>query len=195
MSNVVENKKREFHISECLTLTFNAGLSTRNLNFPIYIDKSDVGLTDYKFGKRKRKMRDDIERILWKYTENQYFTNFNEQKYFNAIVLLSKTITDKYCDILHGQKFRIGVAQKLLNLFLKYLWTLNILGREPFHCPFDAIIKKKLIAFDSDNATLKDWTELDSLEDYKKYVIAVKEAADNKGLSVAKWELITYKRR
>jgi hypothetical protein len=49
--------------------------------------------------------------------------------------------------------YKYGVAQKLLNLFLKYLWCLGTIA-EPPHCPVDRIIIGKTCYKD------KNWTEI-----------------------------------
>ncbi|KKL20494.1 hypothetical protein LCGC14_2454880, partial [marine sediment metagenome] len=99
---------------------------------------------------------------------------------------LSETMTDEFRGILHNERFRIGVSQKLINLFLKYLWVLNLIN-EPPYCPFDSIVKRNLT-----NNNLVDWTKLDNTEDYMKFVDAAKEVAAP--LSIAVWELETWNR-
>lgn len=63
----------------------------------------------------------------------------------------------------HG-RFRIGLAQKALNLYLKYLWCADLAARPP-HCPVDAII---LAAAGIKDAT--PWTKLDSIDEYARLI-------------------------
>ena len=46
-------------------------------------------------------------------------------------------------DVLNGGKLFFGVAQKALNIYLKYLWCSNFDVRPP-HCPFDYDIISRL---------------------------------------------------
>ena len=41
------------------------------------------------------------------------------------IVALSEGLSEDHADILAGKRFRVGTAQKALNLYLKYLWCLQ----------------------------------------------------------------------
>ncbi len=62
-------------------------------------------------------------------------------------------MTTEFKDILFGNGFRVGIAQKALNLYLKYLWCLGKIT-EPPHCPFDSIIISEI------KCNIK-WTEMD----------------------------------
>ena len=42
-------------------------------------------------------------------------------------------------DVLGENRYKYGVAQKLLNLALKYYWCLGEI-KEPPHCPVDKIV-------------------------------------------------------
>jgi hypothetical protein len=86
--------------------------------------------------------------------------------------------------LLAGGKFRIGTAQKALNLYLKYLWCLGKI-RMPPHCPFDAQIIKKI-----PKSPCQSWTKLKDEEEYLKLVAAANDTANP--LSLAVWELREY---
>jgi hypothetical protein len=86
-----------------------------------------------------------------------------------------------------GQRFRIGSAQKALNLYLKYLWCLGLIARPP-HCPFDYRILAKL-----PTCNVK-WTQLDSIVKYKEIVGEAEQLAKGKRLSLADWELEEWQR-
>lgn len=82
-------------------------------------------------------------------------------------------------------RFRIGVAQKALNLYLKYLWCLDRIPVPP-HCPFDSTVLRELeLEF--------SWTRSSKIEDYKSWVEHAKVAAGTKTL--AEWELQLWNRR
>lgn len=101
------------------------------------------------------------------------------------IVALANTVTQACSPILHQGRFRTGIAQKALNLYLKYLWCLDLIP-EPPHCPFDSEIIKRLPA----PANQLIWTNFDRVEDYLTLVSAARRVAGTQ--SLAEWELSTW---
>lgn len=85
------------------------------------------------------------------------------------------------------EHYNIGIAQKLLNLQLKYLWTSGLIVR-PTHCPVDRIVLSKTSLRGSCN-----WTEMETLETYDTVIAAIKEVAGDQ--HIADWELINFNRR
>jgi hypothetical protein len=102
------------------------------------------------------------------------------------IVSLAASLSMSHGATLLNGRFRIGSAQKALNLFLKYLWCVGEMP-EPPHCPFDSQIIKKL-----PRAARCKWTEVDSIETYRELVTAARTVAA--GRSLAQWELAEYNR-
>jgi hypothetical protein len=107
-----------------------------------------------------------------------------------------RTIQDFASDVgricgqhLHENKFRIGTAQKLLNLYLKLYWCIGEIA-EPPHCPIDRVI---IGALDPKYHDI-NWTTLDDLALYQQLIDAVKSLASggDDQLSVAAWELKNY---
>ena len=113
-----------------------------------------------------------------------YENGVDEETHIQNIVQLSDGLTRDHKEILNGGRFRIGTAQKALNLYLKYLWCLGKIPMPP-HCPFDFQIIGKLSDYKGPS-----WTALDLADDYRNLVAAVKVAA--KGVPLATWELKTY---
>jgi hypothetical protein len=110
-----------------------------------------------------------------------YRTTVSEEGHILNIIKLSDELTSQFPNCLIKERFRIGIAQKVLNLYLKYLWCLGLIPTPP-HCPFDSIVIKHLYGCGD-----LSWTSIDSIEDYKKLVNAAKETANGK--SIAEWEL------
>jgi hypothetical protein len=107
-----------------------------------------------------------------------------QKKLHNAnIKQLAKELSEQHGDLLRGRRFRIGPAQKALNLFLKYLWCAGILRVSPPHCPFDRNIIQNI-------GEDINWTELDTMREYRQLVTAARRAA--KGVGLALWELNKY---
>lgn len=166
--------KEEFILNEISTLTLNGGLSTRNRNYPIYsicTEKDRYNINKY--------LRRQLKEIYQTYKNN----SIREDELMKLIESFASDASSNFGNVLFKNKLRIGVSQKIINLFFKYLWCLGLI-EEPPHCPFDSVIKKHL----NDNS-LVDWTALDNIDDYKKYVAITRMKANDRGISIAQWEL------
>lgn len=179
-----KNKTEEFIINEYLLFSINAGLQIRNKYYPIY-NKNEY---DSKIAKI---LRNDIKFFLLNYLEQ--FKKSNEQLHFSKIKELSKYISKKHSNILHHKRFRIGISQKIINLFLKYMWASGKI-KKAYHFPVDNIIKSKIKKKFKEEDFI-DWTEIDNIEEYKKYIKYAKKLASDDKLSLAVWELENWKRR
>lgn len=120
-------------------------------------------------------LRAEIRKIA-----SDYSAPVTEEAHCKKIQNLSDTLTNQFSRILDGDRFKIGTAQKALNLYLKFLWCLGIHNCAPPHCPLDGIILKKVSIYQA-------WTKLDCMETYKKWINTIKEKATTK--SIPEWEL------
>ena len=131
-----------------------------------------------------------IENMLTQYkvgtvTDEQHITNIKE---------LSNS-TKKYSEIFNSGQINFGIAQKMLNLYLKYQWCLGNI-KEPPHFPVDRIIQQKL----NEQAKLKGLPKLELLpwtqfEDEIHYSKVINNARSLKIVSPAQLELKLFKRR
>jgi hypothetical protein len=128
----------------------------------------------------KLKMRVALREKLHKIGE-RYKTTVEESKHLINIQELSDTLSSDFESCLEKGRFRIGIAQKALNLYLKYLWCVGIIPPPP-HCPFDSIVIRHLPECEG-----MKWTSIDDIKDYKRLVAAAKHAA--KGTPLPQWEL------
>ena len=92
--------------------------------------------------------------------------------------------------LYNNGKLTFGTMQKLLNLYLKYLWCTDRLKQIPPHCPVDSIILQK-----STNYKDHKWTQLDCKEKYMLYINDLRELASARGMLLAEWELDVFNRR
>ncbi len=102
------------------------------------------------------------------------------------IAALADHMSRQHGGALRDARFRIGPSQKALNLLLKYHWCVGWIP-EPPHCPLDAIV----IGLLPSQVRCK-WTDLDSIDAYRKLVSAAREVAGK--TSLAQWELAAYDR-
>jgi hypothetical protein len=145
-----------------------------------------AGVYDNKKG-IPEKDRKKFQQSLKQWLEEKaalYTGQVTEKAHFQNICQLSRDLTKEHSRLLAGGKFRIGTAQKALNLYLKYLWCLGKI-RMPPHCPFDAQIIKKI-----PKSPCQSWTKLKDEEEYLKLVAAANDTANP--LSLAVWELREY---
>jgi hypothetical protein len=120
----------------------------------------------------------------------KYAEQVENKQHERNVLHLAQRISRRYAAILKGRRFRLGTAQKALNLYLKYLWCLGRIPTPP-HCPFDNGIIQKLKL-----PKAPKWTALDSVRDYRVLVDAARaktlESKKEPFLPIAMWELCEY---
>lgn len=158
-------------------LSLKAALSTRDDKYPIYAQSYK---TDQRTPAKKafRSILDDIE--------NKYFIGeVTEENHIKYIVKIADDLSRTIGKYLHKGRFRIGVAQKLVNVHLKYLWAAGLIP-EPPHCPIDGIIR--------DKAKINyDWIKSDSILEYQEAINGIRKQIGN--TSISNWELAEFRRR
>jgi hypothetical protein len=165
------NLKLEFLHDQFLAMSISASLQHAG----IYKDKiSDDERNEFRNALRK-KLRE---------ISTEYDHPVGEARHEDNIELLANRMSDQFGGIFKDGKYRIGLAQKALNLYLKYLWCEEEIPTPP-HCPFDRMIIEELLKKKPIN-----WTDMDDIEDYRELVSVAEKKA--KGLSLAEWELKTY---
>ena len=167
----MDNQRNHFLENEFITMSILGALGRSNT----YIEKAD--------DKLKEKLRKDLRRQLFE-LGHRYGTVLTEEEHIENIATLSDDLSQRYKACLVKGRFRIGIAQKALNLYLKYLWCAGTIAR-PLHCPFDSIVIRKLLAYKGPR-----WTQIDDIEQYKTLVILAKQVANGKPLS--EWELALW---
>ena len=116
--------------------------------------------------------------------ENEYKSRVDSEKHIANIERLRGDINQN-SDVVKEGGISFGVAQKLLNLYLKYYWCLARV-KEPPHCPVDAMI---LEAVGMNRPPWQPWSQMSSAQ-YREVIEAIEK---NKGsLSIAYWELETW---
>jgi hypothetical protein len=131
----------------------------------------------------RRALRSALRRALENLIE-QYRNGLSEAEHIANIDQLAQMLSAEHADALNSGRFRIGSAQKALNLYLKLLWCLDRIPTPP-HCPFDAIVLSRVPGCEHVR-----WTQLDSLPEYQRIVACARTAAHDG--SLAEWELHLY---
>lgn len=131
----------------------------------------------------RRHLHEEMQRVLSDIA-GRYCTAVSERDHLDNLSEFATRVTEACRPLLANGRLRLGVAQKALNLYLKYLWCFGQIA-EPPHCPFDARIIAKL-----PREAQLPWTHLDDIRQYQALVAAARHAAG--GESLAAWELRAY---
>ena len=160
--------QRAFVLSECFTLTLGGTVQRGNVYVP--------GLSESARKPVQITLREELEALRERYT-----LQVTEPAHTENIVRLSATMSEKHKAVLFNGRFRIGNAQKALNLHLKYMWCLGLVEMPP-HCPIDAVVLRHVPEFEH----IK-WTQLDDIDRYSAIISAAKRRAGGRALAI--WEL------
>ena len=134
----------------------------------------------------RNEFRGALRRTLDEYAES-YATPVGSDVHVRRIGVLADRLSRGHPEALADGRFRIGPAQKALNLYLKYLWSAGWIPRPP-HCPFDAVVISAL-----PYRSRISWTALDSLDGYRTLVSVATAVAGT--VPLAEWELLEYEKR
>lgn len=181
--------KAEFLNDEIWILTFGGGFQRAN------VYKGKKVSTEERKAFRKA-LRNHIENLV----NNQYQGKIDAEKHIEniqSIVNLSQHTSFGETSIA----INFGVAQKLLNLYLKYSWCSGRIKIVPVHFPVDRLIQGKLNKEAKEaglpGIKLKAWTQFEDKEDYEKVIEFAKTVRAQKypKLSLAEMELEIFTRR
>ncbi len=169
-------KKSVFLNDEIWVLTFGGGLQRSG----VYADN----ISDAKKAEFRKSVKGKINKLVISVYAKSVVTS---DEHIENLIGIKDWINLKHSDVLRNGKIKLGIVQKLLNLYLKYQWCLGELETPP-HCPFDRIIISKMKL-----PNPPAWTQLDSVGTYKMLVEKASQLAGNK--SIAEWELDVFSRR
>ncbi|KFF06317.1 hypothetical protein [Flavobacterium reichenbachii] len=142
------------------------------------------GVTETERKQFRTKLRGYIENSLI----TKYLDEVTEENHIQNIIALSEYTTE-FSSILKQGRINIGISQKLLNLYLKYLWCLDKISAPP-HFPVDSIIQKHLKIV---NPT--PWTKMTNVEEYLRVIQVAKDLLPSKPYSsIAELELYLFER-
>jgi hypothetical protein len=110
-----------------------------------------------------------------------------KEDHLKNIHLLVAYVNKSCSPFLKDDTLRLGIAQKALNLYLKYLWCVGIIKATPPHCPFDRTVLQDFLKL-PDN-----WTEVNDDPVYEQWVTKAEKARDDAQCeSLAEWELFVW---
>ena len=123
--------------------------------------------------------------------------------HLNDVSDLIESVSDignQYPDLFKQNcRFTIGLAQKWVNMTLKYLWIIGAIDGERLHAPIDRYILKASISndneyclgieYDYQNNNLNNWPSWDDINEYNNLQDRIRTEVENRyfGLPI-KWE-------
>ena len=113
-----------------------------------------------------------------------YRSPVSDEQHLENIVCLCDAALNHIDPSVLAEPYNIGVAQKLLNLQLKYLWCASYITMPP-HCPIDRIV----LGYTCLKNKVK-WTTISSIAEYKSIIDVVRDTAGDQPIAV--WELNSY---
>jgi hypothetical protein len=127
--------------------------------------------------------------------------NISDEQHIDNIKSIS-AYSSNFSEIFVKGKINFGIAQKMLNLYLKYMWSLGNIP-EPPHFPVDRIIQIKLIEqakqLEINPIKIEAWTQFNDEKHYLKVISSARELiGKNENLakhSLAELELLLFDRR
>lgn len=163
--------RKIFLFDEFRILTMIAGLATRNKEYPVYD----------RMVKDRSPLKKYIHKTILEIAQKVEYQKgiMSSDKHAQFIEDTARDISEKFPNHLHNGRLRVGVTQKLINLYLKYLWCAGLV-KQPPHCPIDGIIRDKA-------GLTYNWTSSDCIDDYKKAIEELQTKTNGKTLS--EWEL------
>ncbi len=136
----------------------------------------------------KKLFRASLYKYIYENLIEFYEDGVSEREHLLNIISISNYSTN-FKNILNNGKINFGVSQKLLNLYLKYLWCLEQIPTPP-HFPIDRIIQIKLGL-----KKIESWTAFDNAAPYILIINKAKEILQNSDYeSLAQLELELFKR-
>lgn len=174
-----EKLKKEFLLDQFEDSSIHAAFARGNVYW------KDKDISDEDKDRLKKTIKESLRKLEEEYKKE---TSVGDVVHIKNIGRLQDNITNAHGNILANNKFRLGTAQKLLNLYLKYLWCVGWIKKPPPHCPFDSGIYEKLKSNDEKSMKgIPSWTNLTEIDDYKK-LVANAEKAKLENESIAEWE-------
>jgi hypothetical protein len=176
-NQILTGLKSDFLNNEIWTLTCGAAFQRAG----VYSSKD---VNKKKKEAFKQDMRSFVESLIPEYEE----TRMSEDRHLENIQSLSDAST-KHNGILAGGRMNFGISQKMLNLYLKYMWCLGEIETPP-HFPVDRLIQgimkcKPIVA----------WTQMTKPEDYMRVIEKARSLATPEFSSIAEFELKEFERR
>jgi hypothetical protein len=187
----VEKLKRKFIEDTLLPHALSDSLSQSRWESvrPVFKTAPIEEAAKKKYEEKRQAFRSALTAELRNLAKTYEGSDVDDEPHIKTIRDMGDRLGKDYGNVLNGGKLFFGVAQKALNIYLKYLWCSNFDVRPP-HCPFDYDIISRL---KPKVGIGRKWTHSDSEDDYREWVRLAKEASEREGYkSSSEWEVATW---
>ena len=141
------------------------------------------------FSNMKQKFIETIEQSIVDSLVCNGKLNCSELNPYSIIKNVKKISEDKEFNGLFYQPFTFGLAQKWVNMTIKYLWILGGFDdeyEELIEVPIDSFVISKMKSLEIDVSTV--WSEWDCPEEYLQVQNTLKEVLKDQGRTRISWE-------
>jgi hypothetical protein len=181
-----ETEKEKFIYNEIWSNVFSASFSRNKVYDASFAEQEKANNIDHLKANLKETLRSYIDKLVL----DQYEKDVSDKKHIENINSIS-TKSEYSKELLKNGQLNFGTAQKLLNLYLKYLWCLGFLKKSPPHFPLDRMIQEKLF-----KKVFCTWTKLEGKEGENEYMKIMDKARglikDKDNTKIAELELRKY---
>ena len=171
------------HFLEHTTVTDETSAMREALKSALQQRRNKVYCSD-EVGNERETFRSEL-RSLMRATARRYGQSVSDAEHFAAIRDISDKLSASFGSILKSGRFRYGTTQKVLNLYLKFLWRLGQIIAPP-HCPVDGIVL-------SAAGIEGKWTHSDNEGEYAGWIKTLKQKASP--LNLAEWDIASGRLR
>ncbi|MBN3841398.1 hypothetical protein [Burkholderia sp. Ac-20349] len=181
-----------FLVGEHVTLAWSASTQRTKCYLPKVRAAKNDAVAKRKAAQQeatRNRFRADVLTFIRDRLLPSYVDGCAEDLHYENLALLIAYGTQKGSTVLRDGIYRAGIAQKLLNLLLKYFWNLGLIPPPP-HCPVDRIILAKV-----PGTARLNWTDIDTIDQYRSVITALRTRADAEGETLAVWEATRFSRR
>ena len=148
---------------------------------------------------KRLKVRKDLAQRLVCIAQDYEEGGVTDDAHVDTLVQLAECMTEDHKSALRDHHFRLGTAQKALNLYLKHAWLYNWICTPP-HCPFDRVILQPLFPKPKASGLCcpngHNWTQMDCSACYLTWVREARASMHRHARpSLADWELWEWNRK
>jgi hypothetical protein len=135
-------------------------------------------------GEQKTAFKRDCSQHLADLGRRYFAWEHDLESFCAEVQRFSATLSQDHADTLVGHHLRIGIAQKMVSLYLKYLWLAGDCSKKPAAAVLDRGILEA-----SGFHPPPNWTEMDDFRQYQDIQAAIQQRAEEEGFgSAAVWE-------
>lgn len=186
---MLSKMKDSFILNEIWLLTTMGGFQRTNLyDSTVNADENE-----------RKAFREALHLQIKDISLTHYINIVNEREHINNIKkIYDNSSSGRFSHLLNNGKLNFGVSQKLLNLYLKYLWCIKKINTPP-HFPVDRIIQvnlnKKAQKLGLKRRKVTAWTKIENENEYMEIIIHANNVLDkSKFKNLAELELALFNR-